>query len=164
MSVSIRNATENDLPSIVSIYNDIVENTYAVWNEATVDIENRRAWMRTRKEQGYPILIAELNSEVVGYATYGPFRVNDGYRHTAEGSIYVDRNHRRKGIGRTLLEALINEARKQNIHVLVGGIDGSNTSSIALFESFGFNIVGRMPEVGIKFGKWLDLVLMQKIL
>jgi L-amino acid N-acyltransferase len=121
---------------------------------------------------GYPILVAVLNSEVIGYGSFGPFSssihdtfTNHGFRHTVELTVHIDQNHRRKGIGRALVQALIDEAKKRpNIHVLVAGIAAVNTASISLFELFGFEIVAKMPETGLKYGKWLDDVLMQKIL
>ena len=99
---------------------------------------------------------------MVGFASFGDFRPFPGYRHTVENSIYVDQRLHRAGIGRSLMIALIERATLLNKHIMVAAIEGSNSASIALHESFGFAEVGRMPEVGCKFGRWLDMVLLQK--
>ncbi|MFN4354251.1 N-acetyltransferase family protein [Parvibaculum sp.] len=161
---SIRASGEADLPDILAIYNDAVENTTAIWNETISDLEGRRTWWRERTARGFPILIAEAGGEVVGYGTYGDFRVYQGYRFTVENSVYVRKEMRRKGIAAALLAALIDAAEGQDLHVMVAGIEAGNTASIRLHERFGFREVARMPETGFKFGRWLDLVLMQKML
>lgn len=162
--INIRNADERDLQAITDIYNDAVLNTLAIWNEKTVDINNRRDWLKTREEMGYPVLVAVDNNKVYGYASYGPFRPFEGYRFSAEISIYIEKSERGKGIGRKLLGALINHAVSNNIHVLIAGIESGNKASIALHKAFGFTTTGHMPEVGTKKGQWLDLVMMQRIL
>lgn len=161
---SIRASGEADLPAILAIYNDAVENTTAIWNETISDLEGRRTWWRERTARGFPILVAEAGGEVVGYGTYGDFRVYQGYRFTVENSVYVRKEMRRKGIAAALLAALIDAAEGQGLHVMVAGIEAGNTASIRLHERFGFREVARMPETGFKFGRWLDLVLMQKML
>ncbi|CAM5775169.1 L-methionine sulfoximine/L-methionine sulfone acetyltransferase [Labrys miyagiensis] len=159
--MNIRPAVAADLPAILAIYNDAVLNTTAIWNWDTVDLANRRAWFDARASQGYPILVAGGPGEVLGYASYGDWRPFDGYRYTVEHSIYVAAAARGRGIGASLLDALIGEARKGGKHVMLGGIEAGNTASLALHRRFGFVETGRMPEVGQKFGKWLDLVFMQ---
>jgi L-amino acid N-acyltransferase len=159
----IRHATEADLPAILAIYNDAVENTTAIWNETPVDLDDRRAWLTTRTESGFPVLVAERDGETIGYASYGPFRAFEGFRHTAELSVYVNKAAHGGGIGRLLLTGLIEEARQRGVHVLIAGIEAGNTPSIRLHASLGFTETGRLPEVGRKFGRWLDLVFMQRI-
>jgi L-amino acid N-acyltransferase YncA len=151
----IRPATESDLPAILGIYNDAVENTTAIWNETAVDLANRQRWFAERTGKGFPVLVAERDG-VIGYGSFGDFRPFEGYRVTVEHSVYVAKA--------ALLEALIGEAQRMDKHNMIGGIDASNTPSIALHVKFGFEEVGRMPGVGEKFGKPLDLVLMQKVL
>lgn len=160
----IRPALEADLPAILGIYNDAVENTTAIWNETPADLANRKAWFAERTAKGFPVLVAEREGTVVGYGSFGDFRPFDGYRVTVEHSVYVDRQARGQGAGETLLAALIAEAKRMKKHNMIGGIDSSNTASIALHVKFGFEEVGRMPGVGEKFGRPLDLVLMQKVL
>jgi L-amino acid N-acyltransferase len=157
----IRPATPADLPAILAIYNEAVLNTTAIWNWHAADLANRQAWFEARAKQDYPILVAGAPGEVLGYASFGDWRPFDGYCHTIEHSIYVAHDARGKGLGATLLSALIAEARARNKHIMLGGIEAGNAASIALHRRFGFVETGRMPEVGQKFGKWLDLVFMQ---
>jgi L-amino acid N-acyltransferase len=141
-----------------------VLHTTAIWNDLVVDAENRRAWIAARRGLGYPVLVADVDGSVAGYATFGDFRAFDGYRFTVEHSIYVDQAFRRRGIARQLLTAIEGRARDLGKHVLIGGIAGDNAASLALHAEAGFVEVARMPEVGRKFDRWLDLVFMQKIL
>jgi phosphinothricin acetyltransferase len=160
----IRRATEADLPAILSIYNDAVLNTTAIWNETPVDLDNRRAWMLARAAAGFPILVAEHSNGVIGYGSFGDFRPFEGYRVTVEHSLYVDAAERGRGFGKAILSALVDEARSIGKRAMVGGIDGANGPSIGLHRKFGFVEVGRLPGVGTKFGRPVDLVLMQKTL
>ena len=162
MSVAIRPATGADLPAITAIYNDAVANTTAIWNEPEVDVDNRRTWLEMRQKQGYPVLVADIGATVAGYGSFGDFRAFDGYRHSVEHSVYVAEAYRRRGIASALIVALVEEARRLGKHVIIGGIAGDNAASIALHARLGFVETGRMPEVGTKFGRWLDLVFMQK--
>jgi phosphinothricin acetyltransferase len=160
----IRAATDTDLAAILAIYNDAVLNTTAIWNESVADLENRRQWFAARCAAGFPVLVAERAGEVVGYGSFGDFRPFEGYRITVEHSLYVAADARRQGIGVALLAALIEEARRLDKRVMIGGIDAANEASIALHRKFGFVESGRLPGVGTKFGRLLDLVLMQKTL
>jgi L-amino acid N-acyltransferase YncA len=162
MTVIVRPANEADLPAILAIYNHAVVNTTAIWNDAEVDLANRTAWLEARRTQGYPVLAAEEDGEVVGYGSFGDFRAFDGYRFSVEHSVYVAEGARRRGVASALLEALIEKARELGKHVIVGGIASDNHASIALHLKLGFTESGRMPEVGFKFGRWLDLVFMQR--
>ena len=158
----IRAATDADLGAILAIYNDAVLNTTAIWNETPVDLENRRAWLAARSKAGFPVLVAEEEGRVAGYGSFGDFRPFEGYRVTVEHSVYVAADSRGKGFGAALLAALIDEARRLDKRVMIGGIDAANAVSIALHTKFGFAEAGRLPGVGVKFGRPLDLVLMQK--
>ena len=164
MSYSIVDANEADLPGILAIYNDAVLNTTAIWNEALVDLANRRAWLTERQTQGFPVLVAQQAGEVLGYATYGPWRPHDGYKYSVEHSVYVRRDQRGKGLGLHLLQALIERARAANLHVMIAAIEAENASSIRLHQRLGFIVSGQMPQVGCKFDRWLDLTFMQLIL
>jgi phosphinothricin acetyltransferase len=157
-------AEEPHLPGILAIYNDAVLHTTAIWNDVVVDLENRRQWWRGRTEAGLPVLVAVEANQVLGYASYGPFRAFDGYRQTVEQSVYVAEWARRRGVAAALLAALEAEARRARMHVIVGGIAADNEASLALHRKLGFVESARMPEVGQKFGRWLDLVFMQKML
>jgi phosphinothricin acetyltransferase len=164
MSPSIRPATEADLEAILAIYNRAVATTTAIWNDTLVDLGNRRAWLEARRTQGYPVLVAIAGDTLAGYGTFGDFRPFDGYRHSVEHSVYVAEACRRQGIASTLLLGLIDDARRIGKHVIIGGIAADNVGSLALHTKMGFVETGRLPEVGTKFGRWLDLVFMQKML
>ncbi len=162
--IAVRDAADADMAGILAIYNEAVANTTAIWNEAPADLDNRRALVADRRARGFPFLVAADAGEVVGYASFGDFRPFDGYRHTVEHSVYVRHDRRGQGVGRTLMPPLIEAARALRKHVMVGGIEAGNGASIRLHESLGFVVVGRLPEVGFKFGRWLDLLFMQKLL
>lgn len=160
--MQIRDAEESDLEGITLIYNDAVEHTTAIWNETPVDLANRLNWFRDRQRAGYPVLVAVgSGGEVLGYASFGDWRAFDGYRHTVEHSVYVRADQRGAGIGKALMEALISRARMIGKHVMVAGIEASNSGSIRLHEKLGFEQAGLFREVGAKFGTWLDLAFMQ---
>lgn len=163
----IRPAVEADLPAILAIYNDAVLHTTAIWNETPVDLGNRASWFAARRDVGFPVLVADdghSHGQVLGYGSFGEFRPFEGYRMTVEHSVYVLDAAQGRGIGKMLLNALIEEARHMGKRVMVGAIDASNYASLALHETMGFEETGRMPGVGEKFGKRLDLVLVQKML
>ena len=162
MTITIRDATGRDLPAILAIYNDAVVNTTAIWNDAVVDLDNRKAWFEARLKLGYPVLVADEDGTALGYASFGDFRAFDGYRFTVENSIYVSGNARRRGAASALLAALIERAQALGKHVMVAGIASENEVSIRLHARHGFVETARMAEVGTKFGRWLDLVFMQR--
>ncbi|VVE05480.1 GNAT family N-acetyltransferase [Pandoraea capi] len=160
-SLTIRDATDADLPVIRDIYNDAVEHTTAIWNEVLVDLDNRREWLAARLKRGYPVIVAERDGKTVGYASFGDWRAFDGYRHTVEHSIYIDKNARGGGLGEALMLALIERARALDVHVMIAAIEAQNAPSIRLHEKLGFRMVGTFSEVGTKFGRWLDLTCME---
>ena len=158
----IRDAGPEHIEGITAIYNDAVAHTTAIWNDETVDHANRTAWLADRRKAGYPVLVAVDEQDVVlGYASFGDWRAFDGYRHTVEHSVYVRGDQRGKGLGRLLMQALIVRAQSIGKHVMVAGIEANNADSIRLHEKLGFEQVGLLKEVGMKFGTWLDLAFMQ---
>lgn len=160
--MQIRDAEDRDLAGVTAIYNDAVAHTTAIWNETTVDVENRRAWLAERQKAGYPVLVAVSDEEeVLGYASFGDWRAWDGYRHTVEHSIYVRAGQRGTGIGKALMEALIGRARAAGKHVMVAGIEAGNLGSIRLHQKLGFEQTGLLKQVGTKFDRWLDLAFLQ---
>jgi L-amino acid N-acyltransferase YncA len=162
MSISIRDARDSDLPAILAIYNDAVLNTMAIWNETLVDLANRQAWLNERMAAGFPVLVAHGDAgEVLGYASYGTWRAIEGFRHTVEHSVYVRSDQRGQGLGPLLMQALIERAQMAKLHVMVAAIESQNSASIRLHERLGFITTGQMPQVGRKFGRWLDLTFMQ---
>ena len=159
--MQIRAAEEGDAKVIAEIYNDAVLNTTAIWNDSTVDIANRIQWIATRQAAGFPVLVADNEHGVIGYASYGDWRPWDGYRHTVEHSVYVHTNGRGKGVGGMLMAALIERAREHGKHMMIAGIESENSASIALHKKLGFSDGGRLNQVGCKFGRWLDLTFLQ---
>jgi phosphinothricin acetyltransferase len=159
----VRDASEAELAGILAIYNHAVAHSTAIWNDVLVDLDNRREWWRARVGARFPVLVA-LDDEgaVLGYASYGPFRPFDGYRQTVEHSVYVAESARRRGVATALIAALEARARAAGMHVMVGGIAADNEASLDLHRRLGFSETGHLPEVGQKFGRWLDLVFMQK--
>lgn len=160
--MQIRDAHAGDIEAILAIYNDAVSNTLAIWNERTVDAANRAAWLADRQRAGYPVLVAiDAEGSVAGYASFGDWRPFEGFRHTAEHSVYVRADRRGAGVGKALMVELIARARGLRKHVMVAGIEAGNAGSIALHKQLGFEEVGLMRQVGTKFGAWLDLAFLQ---
>ncbi len=161
----VRDATQADIPAILDIHNTAVAHTTAIWDTEPVDLDDRLDWWRGRVASGYPVLVAELDGEVAGYAGYGQWRPKSGYRFCVENSVYVaDRFHRR-GVATALLAQLLVRAEESGrVHTVIAAIETSNKASIVLHEKFGFQVVGQLPEVGHKFGGWMDLTLMQRTL
>jgi L-amino acid N-acyltransferase YncA len=162
--MEVRDASVDDLPGILEIFNEVITNSTAVWFDTRDDLQARRRWFEARKVRGFPILVGVEDGSVLGYATFADFRAWHGYRHTVEHSIYVRADRRRSGIGRILLCALLERATASRAHAMVGAIEALNHASLALHAGLGFKEVARMPEVGCKFGRWLDLVFVQRLL
>ncbi|MEC8042325.1 MAG: GNAT family N-acetyltransferase [Pseudomonadota bacterium] len=157
----IRTATAADAQGLAEIYNHAVENTVAILNETLVDAENRATWVAQRQGDGFPVLVAEEDGQVIGYASYGPWRPFHGFRETVEHSVYVRDGQRGKGLGRQLMQALIDQARADGLHMMVAAVTAGNDASIRLHEALGFEVTARMPQVGQKFGEWLELIFLQ---
>ena len=162
--MTIRPAMDQDIPAITAIYNEVVANSTAVWTEKPDSEAERLAWMRARRALGYPVLVAAEGSAVLGYGTFGDFRAWPGYRYSVEHSVHIHAGHRGHGLGRAILDELVLAATALGKHLLIAGIDGGNAASIRLHQRTGFVEVARMPEIGRKFGRWLDLIFMQRVL
>lgn len=169
MNMTVRDATASDVPAITEIYNAIIPSTTVAWSETLQTPEERGAWLEQHHREDFPVLVAEdaTSGQVIGFASYGHFRgagLWPGYRFTVEHSIHVRQQDRGRGVGQKLLKALIDRAKTAGIHVMVGAVDGDNDASLRFHRRMGFSEVGRMQEVGWKFGRWLDLVFVQRIL
>ena len=164
MSFTISAAARAELPGIRDIYNEVIRNSTAVFSDTEVTLENREAWLDAKHAAGFPVLAAVESSGVVGFGSFGEFRTWPGYRHSVEHSVHVRADYRRRGVGSALVQALLQEAARMQKHVMIGGIDAQNVTSISLHEKLGFQVVGELKEVGFKFGRWLDLKLMQRLI
>lgn len=152
------------MPAICEIYNASVKVNTASWDTACRSVDECLAWFTARTGAGQAVVVADLDGQVVGWGSWGTFRDKSGYRLTAEHTLYVTASARGRGVGALLMGGIIDTATTAGMHVLVGAISSDNDESIKLHERFGFAEVGRMPQVGAKFGRWLDLVLMQRLL
>lgn len=160
----IRDARPEDLPDMTGILNELIAGTTAVWTLTPTTLAARSAWLAERRSQDFPVLAAEGEGRLLGFASFGHFRPWEGYAETVEHSVYVDAPARGQGIGRALLAALIARAEGRGLHAMVGGIEAGNAASLALHAALGFREVGRLPEVGRKFDRWLDLVFVERLL
>jgi L-amino acid N-acyltransferase YncA len=162
--VNIRNASMDDLAGILDIYNHAIIHSTSVYSEHPHTYDMRLTWYNDRMGSGFPIFVAVIDDQIVGFSTFGHFRVWPCYRHTVEHSVYVRIDHRGKGISKLLLQPLIDRAREMNMHAMIAGIDAENGVSYKLHKSFGFVEVAHFKEVGFKFGRWLDLKFMELLL
>lgn len=161
--IEIRKAKIEDLPVITSIYNDAIKNTVATFDTVTKTLEEQKVWFEGHGSKN-PILIAEENRNIVGWAALSKWSDRDAYSNTAEISVYVKDSFKKKGIGRKLIQEIVKEGKKAGLHLIIALITNDNQVSVHLHESFGFTQIGVMKECGFKFGKWLDVILMQKLL
>jgi phosphinothricin acetyltransferase len=160
----LRHAISSDLTSILRIYNEAIDRTTAIYEYHPFTQNYIESWWRQRIEEQWPVLVIETNGDIAGFATYGTFRARAAYRTTMEHSVYVLESFRGNGFGKQLLAAIVEEARKNNVHVLIGGIDAENKQSIKMHEAAGFKMAGHLHQVAFKFDRWLDLVFMEMIL
>ena len=146
--INIRHATENDIQSMLDIYNEIILNTTAVFQYDLHTLEMRKDWFAIKQEENYPVFIAEENNVVVGFSTFGQFRNWQAYQYSVENSVYVKADCRGKGIGKLLLQPLIDTAKERKLHTIIAGIVADNEASIALHKKFGFVETAHFKEVG----------------
>jgi phosphinothricin acetyltransferase len=156
----LRDAQPGDLPAVAAILNAEILSGTASWTETPKTPEDMARWLEGRVAQGYPVLVAEDGGEVLGYASYGPFRAGEGYRETVEHSVYVARAARGRGISRLLMARLIGAAKAAGYSRMVGGVSADQSASLGLHRALGFQEQGRLKGVGVKRGKRLDLALM----
>ncbi len=159
----LRDAVVEDVPGILAIYNEVIATSTAIYIDDPVSLTDRHAWFAARQADAYPVLVATEGADVLGYASFGTFRGPwSGYRHSVEHSVHIRNDQRGKGLGGLLMPPLIARAEAMGKHVMIGAIDADNAGSIRFHARFGFEISGHMKEVGFKFGRWLDLVWMQR--
>ena len=164
-TITVRPALAVDLPGILEIYNDAVVNTTATYDFEPRTIEHRITWFNDHVQTNYPVFVATSESgRIVGWSSLSRHHDRPGYRFTSENSVYVAADQRGKGIGRLLMPPLIDGARQRGLHAILGVIDAENQASIRLHASFGFERVAHLRQVGQKFGRWLDVVIMELLL
>jgi phosphinothricin acetyltransferase len=162
-TVLIRPATEIDLPAIDAIYNHYVLHSTCTYQEEPTTADERRQWFASLGPT-HPVTVATVDGDVVGWAALAPFKQRSAYRWTVENSVYVHPTQLRRGIGRSLLHDQINRATSLGLHSIIAVIDAEQSGSIALHAQCGFKHAGQLREAGFKFGRWLDVVYLQRTL
>jgi L-amino acid N-acyltransferase len=180
----VRDASTDDVPGILAIYNDVIATSTAVYREDPATLDDRLQWFNARQAESYPVLVALAaglptgalakvgasakaathDTGILGFASYGDFRTWPGYRFSVEHTVHIRADQRGRGIGTLLMRALILRAADQGKHVMIGGVDADNEASLRFHERLGFQRAGHLRQVGIKFGRWLDLVFVQRFL
>lgn len=151
--------------AVLDILNEQIRTSKALYEYVERTPDSIASWFHVRQAKNYPVIgVEDESGALMGFATYGVFRERPAYKYTVEHSVYVHQDHRGKGLGSALMERLIEAARAQDLHVMVGGIDATNAVSIAMHEKLGFVLAGTIRESGFKFGTWLDLAFYQLIL
>jgi phosphinothricin acetyltransferase len=159
----VRDATPDDMEAVAEILNDVIATTTAVWTDERVDVQERLGWLDQRRRAGYPVLVA-ADAEIAGFASFGDFRPWPGYAGTVEHSVHVRATRRGAGVGTLLVHELIERAAALGKHVVIAGVEATNEASLRLHRRLGFTQVAYLPEVGRKFDRWLDLVLLHRSL
>ncbi len=150
---------------ILAIFNDAILNSTALYDYKPRTMATMESWFAAKVSGGYPVIgIQDEGGELAGFASYGPFRTWPAYKYSIEHSVYVDKRFRGRGVGRGLMKELIARATAQDYHTMIGGIDASNTASVALHRSLGFSHCASIKQAGFKFGRWLDLEFYQLLL
>ena len=164
MNPSIQTYQTDDCSAILEIINEQILTGTALYDYKPRTLAQQLAIFDEKLQKGFPIIVAKNTDEIVGFGYYSEFRFREAYKFTVEHSVYAKKNYIGKGIGKLLLTELIELAKKQNLHTMIGVIDSENESSIAFHEKFGFEKAGFIKESGYKFDRWLHSVFMQKLL
>src|SRR5688500_18588605 len=146
-SVTVRDASTDDVPGILAIYNDVIATSTAVYREDPATLDDRQQWFDARRTQGHPVLVATDDSGIVCFASYGDFRTWPGYRFSVEHTVHIRADYRGRGAGTSLMHALIQRAVAQGKHVIIGGVDADNESSLRFHERLGFVRVAHLRQV-----------------
>ena len=150
---------------ILAIFNEAIANSTALYDYKPRTAEMMQAWFEAKAKGNFPVIGVESDGgELMGFSSFGTFRAWPAYKYSVEHSVYVDARFRGRGVGRRLLEEVIEAARARDYHVLIGAIDAANKASLALHERLGFAPCGTLRQVGFKFGRWLDMSFYQLIL
>ncbi len=164
MEIKIRPYQNTDAESIVAILNYYIVNSTALYDYELRTVTQQQAIFEDKLHKGFPVIVATIEDRILGFGYYSEFRFREAYKFTVEHSVYVMPNAHGKGIGKTVLESLIELAKGQKLHTMIGVIDSENESSISFHKHYGFNTVGIVKESGFKFDRWLHSVIVQLIL
>ncbi len=162
--MEICDAEAGDIPGILAIYNDVIATSTAIYRDEPATLDAHLEWWRQRVALGYPVLVARDDQGVAGFASFGDFRQWPGYRFTVEHSVHVRSDCRGRGVGGALMTPLLARATGLGKHVMIAGVDAENVASRRFHERLGFEPVAHFREVGFKFGRWLDLMFLQRFL
>jgi len=161
----VRCTHERHADAILQILNEAIVTSTALYDYQPRSLQSMRAWFDAKEAGRFPVIGAEdAQGQLIAFASYGVFRAWPAYKYSVEHSVYVHVQHRGKGLGRLLMRELIDAARSQNYHTLIGVIDTGNQVSIGLHEKLGFSYGGSLRQAGFKFGRWLDVVFYQLLL
>lgn len=161
----VRPATRQDLPSILEIYNEAVLTTSATYDYEPRTLEHRMAWFEDHEKNNYPVFVAVADDgRIAGWSSLNRYHDRKGYQFTTENSVYVAGNQRGRGVGTLLMPPLIQAAQQRGWHAILAGIDAENEASLRLHAKFGFEKVAHFKQVGFKFGRWLDVIYMERLL
>jgi len=156
---------ERHADAILGIFNEAILNSTALYDYKPRTSQSMVAWFDAKRAGGFPVIgVEDSDRTLLAFGSYGTFRTWPAYKYTVEHSVYVHEDHRGRGLGRVVMQELIAAARQNDLHAMMGGIDATNAGSIALHERLGFRHVGTLPQVGFKFGRWLDLAFYQLLL
>lgn len=161
--MTIRPARPADLPALLGVWNPVIRETTITFSPIEHDAESLGALIAGRLAAGRPFLVAETEEGIAGFASYDQFRKGPGYAHAMEHTIILAPAARGRGLGRALMAAIEDHARIAGAHVMVAGVSGENAAGLAFHAALGYAEAGRIREAGFKFGRRLDLVLMQKL-
>lgn len=164
MEIEIRPYQTRDTAPILEIINDAILTSTALYDYQPRTLATQAAILEEKLQKGFPVIVATINGEVAGFGYYGEFRFREAYKYTVEHSVYAAPGFIGKGVGKAILLHLIDHARAQQLHTMIGVVDAENESSIAFHEKFGFEKVGFIKESGYKFDRWLHSVFLQKML
>jgi phosphinothricin acetyltransferase len=164
MEIKIRPYQIADCQAIVDIINYNILHSTALYDYHPRTLAQQETIFQEKIDKEFPVIVAEANGKVIGFGYYSEFRFREAYKFTVEHSVYAHPNHIGKGIGKLILENLIDLAKAQNLHTMIGVIDSENQGSIDFHKKFGFEIAGTIKDSGFKFERWLHSVFVQKML
>jgi L-amino acid N-acyltransferase len=151
--------------AILEVFNEAILASTALYDYQPRPLASMEPWFAAKDKGNFPVLgVEDETGTLLAFGSYGTFRAWPAYKYSVEHSVYAHKDHRGQGLGLKVMQALIEAARQRDVHAMMGGIDTTNAGSIALHERLGFKHVGTLPQVGFKFGRWLDLAFYQLLL